>query len=136
MTEDLTRYFVKEKVTAGNAKEEYTHYYDACPEGHYFHDKGGYECKGSCEDKPYEPVSETENVCVDKCVDSGYDFREGDICQDKCNGDRPHKTVSGENICVESCTEENFDFRNGDECRSDCPSGFYEVGGNDIKVCI
>ena len=71
---------------------------------------------------------------MDKCVNSGYDFREGDICQDKCNDDRLHKIVDGENICVESCTEENFDFRDGDECKPGCTSGFYELR-NYLKIC-
>ena len=33
---------------------EYTYCHDACPEGHYFHDDGGHECKESCDGKPYK----------------------------------------------------------------------------------
>ena len=34
--------------------DDNTYCHDACPEGHYFHDKNTRECKESCDGKPYK----------------------------------------------------------------------------------
>ena len=74
MTEDPTRYFVRENITINGEQVTYTHYYPAFPAGYQFlASTDGKECLAACASRYYsvDPGS-GEKACETVCADGFY----------------------------------------------------------------